>query len=66
LEAQPHLDVLWTGVPQDLGRRGERRDAYATAWSRWFGACDVRQDEAGLVLAADDAGYDTQMRDLWV
>ena len=60
------LDELWIGVPHDLGRRRDRREAYAAAWTRWLGACALRRDEEGAVLAAEDPGYDARLRDLWV
>ncbi len=66
LAGRAQLDELWIGVPKDLGRRKERRAAYALAWTRWLGACELRRDEEGAVLAAEDAGYDARMRDLWV
>ncbi|MDP2712782.1 MAG: hypothetical protein Q8O56_16350, partial [Solirubrobacteraceae bacterium] len=66
LAGRAQLDELWIGVPRDLGRRRERRAAYRAAWERWFGPSSMRRDEAGLVLAAQDSGYDARMRDLWV
>ena len=66
LAGRAQLDELWIGVPHDLGRRRERREAYAAAWARWLGACELRRDEEGAVLAAEDPGYDARLRDLWV
>ena len=40
--------------------------AYAAAWACWLGACELRRDEEGAVLAAEDPGYDARLRDLWV
>ena len=66
LAGRAQLDELWIGVPHDLGRRRDRREAYAAAWARWLGACELRRDEEGAVLAAEDPGYDARLRDLWV
>ena len=66
LAGRAQLDELWIGVPHDLGRRRERREAYAAAWARWLGKCELRRDEEGAVLAAEDPGYDARLRDLWV
>jgi superfamily II DNA or RNA helicase len=66
LAGRAQLDELWIGVPHDLGRRRDRREAYAAAWTLWLGRCELRRDEEGAVLAAEDAGYDARLRDLWV
>jgi hypothetical protein len=60
-------------VPADLGRRKERAEAFARAWARHMGPTALtvtqRTDEgrrARAEAAADDGGYETVVRDIWV
>jgi superfamily II DNA or RNA helicase len=60
-------------VPSDLGRNKERAEAFARAWSRHFGHTNLvftqRTDEgrrARAEAAAEDGGYETFVRDIWV
>jgi hypothetical protein len=60
-------------VPADLGRRKERAEAFARTWSRHLGPTEFtftqRSDEgrrARAEAAADDGGYETVVRDIWV
>jgi hypothetical protein len=60
-------------VPDDLGRNKERAEAFARAWSRHLGPSGLtftqRTDEgrrARAQAAAQDGGYETLVRDIWV
>jgi superfamily II DNA or RNA helicase len=60
-------------VPSDLGRRKERAEAFARAWARWVGPGELvfaqRSDEgrrAHAEAAAEDGGWETVMREVWV
>jgi hypothetical protein len=60
-------------VPADLGRRKERAEAFARAWARHLGPTTLvftqRTDEgrrARAHAAAEDGGYETLVRDVWV
>jgi superfamily II DNA or RNA helicase len=60
-------------VPADLGRNKERAEAFARAWSRHLGPTTLvftqRTDEgrrARAEAAAQDGGYETLVRDIWV
>ena len=60
-------------VPADLGRNKERAEAFARAWSRNMGPTQLvftqRTDEgrrARAEAAAEDGGYETVVRDIWV
>jgi hypothetical protein len=60
-------------VPSDLGRRKERAEAFARAWARWVGPGRLvfaqRSDEgrrARAEAAAEDGGWETVVRDVWV
>jgi hypothetical protein len=60
-------------VPADLARRKERAEAFARAWQRHLGPGTLvftqRSDEgrrARAEAAADDGGYETLVRDVWV
>jgi hypothetical protein len=60
-------------VPSDLGRNKERAEAFARAWSRWVGPGRLvftqRSDEgrrARAEAAAEDGGWETVVREVWV
>ena len=60
-------------MPADLARNKERAEAFARAWSRQIGPTDLiftqRTDEgrrARAEAAAEDGGYETVVRDIWV
>jgi superfamily II DNA or RNA helicase len=60
-------------VPSDLGRHKERAEAFARAWSRWVGPGRLvftqRSEEgrrARAEAAAEDGGWETVVREVWV
>jgi hypothetical protein len=60
-------------VPSDLGRRKERAEAFARAWARWLGPGELvftQRSEAGrqarAAAAAEDGGWETVLRDVWL
>jgi superfamily II DNA or RNA helicase len=60
-------------VPRDLGRNKERAAAFERAWARHVGGGELvftqRSDEgrrARAEAAAEDGGYETVLRDIWV
>ena len=60
-------------VPRDLARRKDRAEAFHRAWRRRIGPGRLvfaqRSDEgraARAAAAAEDGGYDTLVRDVWV
>ena len=62
-----------TRCPADLGRRKERAEAFARAWAAHLGPARLvftqRTDEgrrARAEAAAEDGGYETLVRDIWV
>jgi hypothetical protein len=73
LTRRPPFPVRHHPVPTDLGRRKERAEAFARAWSKHVGRTELtftqRTDEgrrARAEAAADDGGYETVVRDIWV
>jgi superfamily II DNA or RNA helicase len=73
LMRRPPFPVRHHPVPDDLGRRKERAEAFARAWSRQVGPGELvftqRSDEgrrARAEAAAEDGGYETLVRDIWV
>jgi hypothetical protein len=73
LTRRPPFPVRHHPVPADLGRNKERAEAFARAWSRRVGPTDLvftqRTDEgrrARAEAAAEDGGYETVVRDIWV
>ena len=70
---RPPFPVRHHPVPADLARRKERAEAFARAWRRQLGPGALiftqRSDEgrrARAVAAAEDGGYETLVRDIWV
>ena len=70
--ARGPLVTAWHAVPDDLGRRKERAEAFAAAWRRWLGPAELvftQRDGAGrdalAVAAAQGWSYDTQRRAVW-
>jgi hypothetical protein len=60
-------------VPADLARKKERAEAFCRAWCRQYGPAELvftqRSDEgrrARAEAAADDGGYETLVRDIWL
>jgi hypothetical protein len=60
-------------VPSDLGRRRERAEAFARAWHRWVGPGRLvyaERTDAGrrarAAAAAEDSGWETVVRDVWL
>ncbi len=60
-------------MPADLARRKDRAEAFARAWRRHLGPSGLvftqRSDEgrrARAEAAAEDGGYETLVRDIWV
>jgi hypothetical protein len=70
---RPPFPVRHHPVPADLARRKERAEAFARAWRRHLGPSALtftqRSDEGRRARAetvADDGGYETLVRDIWV
>jgi len=62
----------WHAVPDDLGRRKDRAEAFAAAWRHWLGPAELaftQRDgpgrEALAAAVAQDWSYDTQRRAVW-
>jgi superfamily II DNA or RNA helicase len=73
LRRRPPFPARHHPVPADLGRNKERAEAFARAWSRQLGPTGLvftqRSDEgrrARAEAAAQDGGYETLVRDIWV
>jgi hypothetical protein len=73
LVRRPPFPARHHPVPADLGRRKERAEAFARAWSKHLGPSELvftqRTDEgrrARAEAAAEDGGYETVVRDIWV
>jgi hypothetical protein len=73
LRRRPPFPARHHPVPADLGRNKERAEAFARAWSRHLGPTGLvftqRSDEgrrARAEAAAQDGGYETLVRDIWV
>jgi hypothetical protein len=73
LVRRPPFPARHHPVPSDLGRRKERAEAFARAWSKHLGRTELtftqRTDEgrrARAEAAAEDGGYETVVRDIWV
>jgi hypothetical protein len=73
LTRRPPFPVRHHPVPDDLGRRKERAEAFARAWSKQVGPTELvftQRTDAGrrarATAAAEDGGYETVVRDIWV
>jgi superfamily II DNA or RNA helicase len=73
LVRRPPFPARQHPVPADLARRKDRAEAFARAWSRHLGPTGLmftqRSEEgrrARAEAAADDGGYETLVRDVWV
>ena len=73
LARRPPFPARHHPVPADLARRKERAEAFGRAWRRHVGPGELiftqRTDEgrrARAEAAADDGGYETLVRDVWV
>jgi superfamily II DNA or RNA helicase len=73
LVRRPPFPVRHHPVPADLARRKERAEAFARAWRRHLGPTGLvftqRSEEgrrARAEAAAEDGGYETLVRDVWV
>ena len=73
LTRRPPFPVRHHPVPADLARRKERAEAFARAWRSHLGPSGLvftqRSDEgrrARAEAAAEDGGYETLVRDIWV
>ena len=73
LARRPPFPLRHHPVPADLARRKDRAEAFARAWRRQLGPSALvftqRSDEgrrARAEAAADDGGYETLVRDIWV
>lgn len=73
LTRRPPFPVRHHPVPADLARRKDRAEAFAKAWRRRLGPSPLvftqRSDEghrARAEAAAEDGGYETLVRDIWV
>jgi hypothetical protein len=73
LRRRPPFPVRHHPVPADLGTRKDRAEAFARAWGRHLGPTGLvftqRSDEgrrARAEAAAEDGGYETLVRDIWV
>jgi hypothetical protein len=70
---RPPFPVRHHPVPADLARRKERAEAFARAWRRHLsptGLVFTQRSEEGrrarAEAAAEDGGYETLVRDVWV
>ncbi len=70
---RPPFPVRHHPVPADLARNKERAEAFCRAWCRQYGPAELvftqRSDEgrrARAEAAADDGGYETLVRDVWL
>ena len=70
--ARGPLVEAWHAVPDDLGRRKDRAEAFAAAWRHWLGPAELaftQRDgpgrEALAAAVAQDWSYDTQRRAVW-
>jgi hypothetical protein len=70
---RPPFPVRHHPVPADLGRHKDRAEAFARAWAHHLGPTQLvftqRTDEgrrARAAAAAEDGGYETLVRDIWV
>jgi superfamily II DNA or RNA helicase len=73
LTRTPPFDERLHPVPKDLARNKERAEAFAKAWHRHVGPGRLvftqRSEEgreARAEAAAEDGGYETLLRDVWV
>jgi hypothetical protein len=73
LRRRPPFPVRHHPVPADLARKKERAEAFAHAWCRQYGPAELvftqRSEEgrrARAEAAAEDGGYETLVRDVWV
>jgi superfamily II DNA or RNA helicase len=73
LARRPPFPLRHHPVPADLARRKDRAEAFARAWRRHLGPSGLvftqRSDEgrrARAEAAAEDGGYETLVRDIWV
>jgi superfamily II DNA or RNA helicase len=67
------FDHRWVAVPADLGRAKQRAEAFYTAWTRWLGPAELQftqRSQAGRDAAAEasaeQSGYSTSRRQVWV
>jgi hypothetical protein len=70
---RPPFEARHHPVPADLGRRKDRAEAFVRAWRRRLGPSTLvftQRTEAGrrarAQAAAEDGGYETLVRDVWV
>jgi superfamily II DNA or RNA helicase len=73
LSRRPPFPARLHPVPSDLGRRKERAEAFARAWARWVGPGELifaQRSDAGrrarAEAAAEDGGWETVVREVWV
>ena len=73
LRREPLFESWWSAVPEDLGRTKARATAFAAAWRRWLGPCELRFTqrsdagrEAAAAAIAQAPGYETSTRRIWV
>jgi len=73
LRRRPPFPSRHHPVPADLARKKERAEAFTRAWCKHLGPAELvftqRSDEgrrARAEAAADDGGYETLLRDVWV
>ena len=69
---RPAFALAWHAVPEDLGRRKDRAEAFARAWRRWVGPGELvftQRSEAGRAVLAEAAAqgsvYEALRRDVW-
>jgi hypothetical protein len=73
LTRRPPFDERLHPVPADLARKKERAEAFARAWRRRLGPGRLvftqrseQGREARAAAAAEDGGYETLLRQVWV
>jgi hypothetical protein len=73
LMRRPIFERRWVVVPDDLGRNKQRAEVFARAWQRWLGPAalqftqrSVDGREAVAAANAQDSGYETSVRRVWV
>jgi hypothetical protein len=72
LVRRPPFELRWEAVPDDLGRRKDRAEAFAEAWRRWLGPSELlftqrtaEGREALSVSGAQSSDYETSARRIW-
>jgi superfamily II DNA or RNA helicase len=72
LTFRPPFESRWAPVPEDLGRRKERAEVFASAWQRWLGPSKLvftqrtaEGKEALAAVGAQSSEYEARTRRIW-